>query len=46
MEPDYGPGPMDVTGAFLAGHPEFAHDAAMDKFLVSFNPRGYLKRIR
>ena len=46
VEPDYGPGPMEATEAFLADHPEFAHDAAMDKFLLSFNPRGYLKRIR
>ena len=45
VEPGYGPGPMEATEAFLVGHPEFVHDAAMDKFLLSFNPRGYLKRI-
>lgn len=45
VEPDYGPGPMEAARAFLAGHAEFAHDAAMDKFLLTFNPRGYLKRI-
>lgn len=46
VEPDHGPGPMEAVEAFLDGHPEFAHDAAMDKFLLTFNPRGYLKRKR
>lgn len=45
VTPDHGPGPMEAVEAFLAGHAEFAHDTAMDKFMVTFNPRGYLKRI-
>ena len=31
--PEHGPGPMEAVEAFVARHPEFAHDAAMDKFL-------------
>ena len=46
VEPDHGPGPMEAAETFLARHPEFAHDTAMDKFLLTFNPRGYLKRLR
>ena len=46
VEPDHGPGPMEAVEAFLARHPEFAHDAGMDKFLLTFNPQGYLKRLR
>ena len=42
--PEHGPGPMEAVAAFLAEHPEFTHDPAMDKFLLTFNPRGYLKR--
>jgi len=42
--PDYGPGPMEAMETFLAGRTDFAHDTAMDKFFLTFNPRGWLKR--
>ena len=44
VEPEHGPGPMEAVETFLEDHREFAHDSAMDKFLLTFNPRGYLKR--
>ena len=44
VEPDHGPGPMEAVESFLKDHDEFAHDPAMDKFFLTFNPRGYLKR--
>jgi cephalosporin hydroxylase len=44
VEPDHGPGPMEAMQAFLPAHPEFAHDSSMDKFLMTFNPKGFLKR--
>lgn len=44
VEPEHGPGPMEALQAFLPGHPEFRHDDQMDKFLMSFNPKGFLKR--
>jgi cephalosporin hydroxylase len=44
VEPEHGPGPMEAVETFLKDHKEFAHDPAMDKFLLTFNPRGYLKR--
>ena len=44
VEPDHGPGPMEAMEVFLGSHTDFKHDPAMDKFLFSFNPRGYLKR--
>jgi len=44
VEPEHGPGPMEAMQAFLPAHPEFAHDSAMDKFLMTFNPKGFLKR--
>lgn len=46
VEPEHGPGPWEATQQFLASHGEFAHDPEMDKFLLSFNPRSYLKRSR
>jgi cephalosporin hydroxylase len=41
---DHGPGPMEALETFLRHHPEFAHDPDMDKFLLTFNPKGFLKR--
>jgi cephalosporin hydroxylase len=46
VEREHGPGPWEAVQAFLPRHPEFVHDLEMDKFLLSFNPRGYLKRLR
>ena len=43
--PDFGPGPYEAVGEFLASHPEFEADASREKFLMTFNPRGFLKRI-
>lgn len=41
-----GPGPWEAMEAFLPGHPEFVPDKTKEKFLMSFNPNGYLKRIK
>ena len=46
VSPEHGPGPMEAVEAFVAEHPEFAHDPTMDKFFLTFNPRGYLRRSR
>jgi cephalosporin hydroxylase len=44
--PDHGPGPWEACEQFCKAHPEFEHDSHMDKFLLTFNPRGFLKRLR
>jgi len=41
---DHGPGPMEAVQEFLAGRDDFFADASKEKFFVSFNPGGYLKR--
>jgi cephalosporin hydroxylase len=40
-----GPGPMEAMEAFLPNHPEFVTDKSKEKFMMSFNPNGYLKRV-
>jgi cephalosporin hydroxylase len=40
-----GPGPWEAMEAFLPNHPEFEVDKTKEKFLMSFNPNGYLKRL-
>ncbi|MBI4054062.1 MAG: class I SAM-dependent methyltransferase [Candidatus Doudnabacteria bacterium] len=42
--PSFGPGPMEAVREFLKKHPEFQPDASREKFYVTWNPRGYLKK--
>jgi cephalosporin hydroxylase len=42
--PNFGPGPMEAVQAFLQERAEFEPDAEQEKFLLSFNPSGYLRR--
>ena len=42
----FGPGPWDAVDQFLAENDSFEIDESMHKFFMSFNPRGYLKRVR
>lgn len=41
---EYGPGPMEAVERFLSETDEFVIDRRCERFLVSMNPRGYLKR--
>jgi cephalosporin hydroxylase len=42
--PDYGPGPMEAVDEFLASDDAFVADESREKFFMTFNPRGYLRR--
>lgn len=42
---DSGPGPMEAIQEFLAESKNFQVDASREKFYLTFNPSGYLKRI-
>jgi cephalosporin hydroxylase len=42
--PGWGPGPKEAVDAFLAESDEFVVDPDCEKFLVTFNPGGYLRR--
>jgi cephalosporin hydroxylase len=37
-------GPRQAVEAFLTQHPEFEADVALEKFFLTFNPGGYLRR--
>jgi cephalosporin hydroxylase len=39
------PGPMQAVEAFLAKTGEFEVDREREKFLITFNPHGYLRRV-
>ena len=40
------PGPLEAIEAFLAGTDAFEIDRRREKFLITFNPSGYLRRTR
>ncbi len=42
--PGFGPGPHEAVDDFLAKHPQFTSDRTREKFFLTFNPSGYLKR--
>ena len=43
---DLMPGPLQAIDSFLASTDEFEVDRAREKFLITFNPSGYLRRVR
>lgn len=42
--PRWGPGPAEALADFLRADSSFVVDASREKFLMSFNPGGYLRR--
>jgi cephalosporin hydroxylase len=44
VEPTFGPGPMEALEEFLAENDDFELDEAREKFLLTFNPRGWLRK--
>jgi len=44
--PKFGPGPMEAVQEFLQSSPDFQPDRSREKFGMTFNPNGFLKRVR
>jgi cephalosporin hydroxylase len=44
--PAFGDGPAEATKQILTRHGEFATDPTMEKYSLTFNPGGFLKRVR
>ncbi len=44
--PGHGPGPSEAAKRILALNDDFAADTALERFGLTFNPGGYLKRLR
>ena len=42
----YGPGPMEALKVFQRENSDFVSDLRREKFLVTFNPNGYLIKVR
>lgn len=44
VDPGHGPGPWEAVEEFLAENPKFSRDPRGDKFYLTFNPGGILRR--
>lgn len=42
---DAGPGPMEAVERFVRERPDFVIDASREKFMLTFSPRGFLRRV-
>lgn len=43
--PEFGPGPMEAVEDFLREAPEYSVDVSREKFYMTCNPRGFLRRV-
>ena len=41
----FGPGPMEAVQDFLKERDDFEADRSREKFLLTFNPRGWLRKL-
>ena len=46
VQPGFGPGPHEAVQEFLRTHDNFVVDRSREKFLLTFYPGGWLKRIK
>jgi len=46
IQTTYGKGPMEAMEEFLKTNSNFVSDRSREKFLLTFSPKGYLKRIK
>ncbi len=44
--PEFGPGPREAVEEFLKENHDFVPDQSRERFLVTFNPGGYLRKVR
>jgi cephalosporin hydroxylase len=44
--PGFGPGPAEAVDDFLAANTAFERDLSRERFFVTFNPGGYLRRVQ
>jgi cephalosporin hydroxylase len=44
--PNFGPGPMEAVQEFMKENKDFIVDKDKEKFYLTFNPNGFLKRVR
>lgn len=46
VKPDFGPGPLEAVSEFLKYNNNFCIDKTKEKFYLTFNPQGFVRRIK
>lgn len=46
VRPDFGPGPMEAVEEFIKENKAFVADRDKEKFYLTFNPKGYLRKVK
>ncbi len=46
VNPGWGPGPMEAVEDFMKTHDNFVADRGREKFLLTYYPKGWLKRVK
>jgi cephalosporin hydroxylase len=44
--PDFGPGPAEALREYMKDHSDLESDKSREKFFVTFNPNGYLRKVK
>lgn len=43
---NYGPGPMEAVNIFMKENDDFTIDRGREKYMLTFNPKGYLRKVK
>jgi cephalosporin hydroxylase len=46
VKPEFGPGPMEAIDEYMNNNSSFIVDKTKEKYFLTFNPRGYLRRVK
>jgi cephalosporin hydroxylase len=44
--PGFGPGPAEALQEYMQSHSDLETDKSREKFFVTFNPNGYLRKVK
>jgi len=46
VKPEFGPGPMEAINEYMKDNPYYIVDETKEKYFLTFNPQGYLRRVK
>ena len=46
VKPEFGPGPMEAINEYMENNSSFIVDKTKEKYFLTFNPQGYLRKVK
>ena len=46
VKPEFGPGPMEAVNEYMKNNSSYIVDKAKEKYFLTFNPQGYLRKLK